>query len=65
MGIYGLDGWDSYDKVAVSFGKNAGIQGSTLSGHRMTTGVSVSLNSRPMAYYKEGRTTPHLRLVSI
>ena len=53
-------------QAAVSFGnmlkKIAGLQGSTLSDHRMTTGL-VPLNSRPVDYYREGGTTPHLRLV--
>ena len=42
-GIYGLNGWGSYDKVSCCFvwkyaQKIAGLQGSTLSDHRMTTG---------------------------
>ena len=40
---YGLNGWGSYDKVSCCFvwkyaQKIAGLQGSTLSDHRMTTG---------------------------
>ena len=40
---YGLDGWGSYDKVSCCFfwkyaKKNVGLQGSSLSDHRMTTG---------------------------
>ena len=42
--------------------RNSGLQGSTLPGHCMTQ-VSVPLKSRPVAYYREGRTTPHLKLV--
>ena len=38
-------------QVAVLF-KNAGLQGSTLSDHH-----------RPVAYLRDGKTTPHLRLV--
>ena len=42
-GTYGLNGWGSYDKVSCCFvwkyaQKIAGLQGSTLSDHRMTTG---------------------------
>ena len=37
LGTYGLNGWGSYDKVSCCF---AGLQGSTLSDHRMTTGFS-------------------------
>ena len=42
---YGLNGWGSYDKVSCCFiwkyaQKNAGLQGSTLSNHRMTTAFS-------------------------
>ena len=39
--IYSLDGWGSYGKVSsFFFGRDAqtGLQGSTLSGHRMTMG---------------------------
>ena len=41
-GTYGLNGWGSYDKVSCCFvwkyaQKIAGLQGSTLSNHRMTT----------------------------
>ena len=44
-GIYGSNGWDSYGKVSYCFlgdmlKKTTGLQGSTLSGHRMTTGFS-------------------------
>ena len=44
--------------------KNAGLQRNTLWGHRWLQ-VSVPLNSRPVAYFREGRTTPHLRFVFI
>ena len=51
-GTYGLNGWGTYDKVSCCFvwkcaqkiaglqlgGSDAGLQGSTLSDHRMTTG---------------------------
>ena len=42
-GTYGLNGWGSYDKVSCCFvwkyaQKIAGLQGSTLSDHLMTTG---------------------------
>ena len=42
-GIYGLNGWGSYGKVSYCFfgeicSKITGLQGSTLSGPRMTTG---------------------------
>ena len=41
-GIYGSNGWGSYGKVGYCFWeirlKNTGLQGSTLSGHRMTMG---------------------------
>ena len=44
-GIYSSDGWDSYEKVSYCFfweicskKNNTGLQGSTLSGRRMTTG---------------------------
>jgi len=45
-GTYGLSGWGSYEKVSCCFvwkmlrkcSENAGLQGSTLSDHRMTTG---------------------------
>ena len=41
-GIYDLNGWGSYGKVSCRFSgdmlKNTGLQGSTLSGLRMTTG---------------------------
>ena len=42
-GIYGLNGWDSYGKLSIFLLKyaqkiNAGLQGSTLSGHCITTG---------------------------
>ena len=41
-GIYGLNGWGSYGKVSCCFweicSKNTGLQGSTLSDPRMTTG---------------------------
>ena len=44
-GTYGLNGWGSYDKVSCCFvwkyaQKIAGLQRSTLSDHRMTTGFS-------------------------
>ena len=63
-GTFGLNGWGSYDKVTCCFiwkyaQKIAGLQGSTLSDHRIT----VPLNSQPVDYYREGGTTPHLRLV--
>ena len=44
--IYSLDGWGSYGKVSYCFlgdmlkKKNTGLQGSTLSSHRMTMGFS-------------------------
>ena len=43
MGHLSLNGWGSYDKVSCCFvwkyaQKIAGLQGSTLSDHRMTTG---------------------------
>ena len=53
-----LNGWGIYDMDA----KSAGLQGSTLFGHHVTTGFGP-LNSRPVDYYREGWTTPHLRLV--
>ena len=42
-GTYGLNGWGGYDKLSCCFvwkyaQKIAGLQGSTLSDHRMTTG---------------------------
>ena len=45
LGTYGLNGWGSYDKVSCCFvwryaQKIAGLQGSTLSDYRMTTGFS-------------------------
>jgi len=44
-GTYGLNGWGSYDKVSCCFvwkytQKIAGLQRSTLSNHRMTTGFA-------------------------
>ena len=44
--------------------KIAGLQGSTLSDHRMTTGFGP-FELPPVDYYREGGTTPHLRLVFI
>ena len=44
--------------------KDTGLQGNTLSDDHMTM-VSVPLNFRPMAYYKTGMTTPHLRLATL
>ena len=41
MGIYGSNGWGSYGKELLFMGdmlKKADLQGSTLSGHCMTTG---------------------------
>ena len=49
--------------------KNAGLQGSTLSDHCMTTGfgpfelLTCGLLQRGRDYYREGGTTPHLRFV--
>ena len=44
MGISDLNGWCSYGNVSYCFweicSKNIGLQGSALSGHRMTTGFS-------------------------
>ena len=40
--------------------KNTGLQGSTLSGPRMTTGFGP-FELQPVAYYRKGRTTPRLR----
>ena len=37
---------------------DAGHQGSSISDHQ----VSVPLNSRPVAHYRKGGTTPHLKL---
>ena len=42
--------------------EKAGLQGSTLSGHRMTTGFGP-FELLTWAYYGEGGTTAHLRLV--
>ena len=66
-GTYGLNGWGSYDKVSCCFvwkyaQKIAGLQGSTLSDHRMTTGFGP-FELPIWDYYREGGTTPHLRLV--
>ena len=48
MGRLWLNGWDSYGKLLFPLEiqcmvKNAGLQGSTLSGHRMTTGFGPDL----------------------
>ena len=44
--------------------KNAGLHGSTLSDHRMTTGFSpFELSICMWPYYREGGTTTHLKLV--
>ena len=40
--------------------KNTGLQGSTLSGPRMTTGFGP-FELQPVACYRKGRTTPRLR----
>ena len=42
MGHLSLNGLSIYGKVAVLFGRNAGFQGSTLSGHHMTTSFGSS-----------------------
>ena len=42
----------------------AGLQGNTLSGHRMTTGFGP-FELPPVAYYKERGTTSYLKLVFI
>ena len=42
-------------------GSDAGHPGSSLSDHCKTMGV-VPLNSRPVAHYGKGGTTPHLKL---
>ena len=64
---YGLNGWGSYDKVSCFFiwknahKKIAGLQGSTLSGHHMTTGFCPF--ELPTCELLQRQTTPHLRLV--
>ena len=68
LGTYSLNGWGSYEKVGWCFvwkyaQKMLVIRGVPL----LITWpeVSIPLNFRFVAYYREGGTTPHLRLVLI
>ena len=56
-----MDGAVSYCFWQICSKKNTGLQGSTLSGPRMTTGFGP-LNSQPVAYCRKGGTTPCLSL---
>ena len=68
-GIYGLDGWASYDLVSSCFVWKYAQKMLVFRGvpYPIITWpqVSVPLNSWPVAYYRKGGTTPHLRLAFI
>ena len=56
---------DSYDKLLFCLeicSKNAGLQGNTLSDHRMTTGFGP-FELPTCELLQRGGTTPHIRLV--
>ena len=64
-GHLSINGWGSNGKLLFCLeicSKNAGLQGSTLSDHRMTAGFGP-FELPTCGHYREGGTTPNLRLV--